>query len=157
MLLDVDGLLDFTLVPLLFSAEYPDVLLGHRVSSGQTVFTHSSRFVQVQVFFEPDPEGSLGVGLPDVRVVRVVITGDVIYCSTFVLQGSLVFGVYNFGAQCVGRFVVLVHVDVFRLVDSSKLFGETCYIGYTQHRASGVGAAGSRSVLCLELAGPGDI
>ena len=153
VLLDVDGLLDFTLVPHLFSAEYPDVLLGHRVSSGQTVFTHSSRFVQVQVFFEPDPEGPLG--LPDVRVVRVVITGDVIYCSTFVLQGSLVFGVYNFGAQCVGRFVV--HVDVFRLVDSSKLFGETCYVGYSQHRASGVGAAGSRSVLCSGLAGPGDL
>ena len=75
VLLDVDGLLEFTLVPLLFSAEYPDVLLGHRVSSGQTVFTHSSMLVQVQVFFEPDPEGPLG--LPDVRVVRVVITGDI--------------------------------------------------------------------------------
>ena len=86
MLLDVDGLLDFTLVPLLFSAEYPGVLLGHRVSSGQTVFTHSSRFVPVQVLFEPDPEGPLG--LHDVRVVRVVITGDMIYCSTFVLQGE---------------------------------------------------------------------
>ena len=74
------------------------------MSSGQTVFTHSRRFVQVQAFFEPDPEGPLG--LPDVRVGRVVITCDVIYSSTFVLQGSLVLGVYNFGAQCVGRFVV---------------------------------------------------
>ena len=72
--------------------------------SGQAVFTHSSRFVQIQVFFEPDPLGPLG--LPDVRVGRVVITRDVIYCSTFVLQGSLFLGVYNFGAQCVGRFVV---------------------------------------------------
>ena len=91
--------------------------------SGQAVFTHSSRFVQVQVFFEPDPEGPLG--LHDVRVGRVVITSDVIYSSTFVLQGSLVPGVYNLEAQCAGRFVV--HVDVMRLVDSSKLFGKTCY------------------------------
>ena len=44
--------------------------------SGQTVFTNSSGFVQVQVFFEPDPGGPLG--LPDVRVGRVVITSDVI-------------------------------------------------------------------------------
>ena len=63
------------------------------MASGQAVFTHSSRFAQVQVFFEPDPEGPLG--LPDVRVGRVVITSDVIYSSTFVLQGSLVLGVYN--------------------------------------------------------------
>ena len=83
---------------------------------------------------------------------RVVITGDVIYSSTFVLQGSLILAVYNFGAQCVGRFV-----DVFRLVDSSKLFGETCYVGYSQHRVSGVGDAGSRSVLCSGLAGLGDL
>ena len=54
LLLDVNGLLDFT--------------SGHSCSlpSGQAVFTHSSGFVQVQVFFEPDPEGPLG--LPDVRV-----------------------------------------------------------------------------------------
>ena len=45
----------------------------------------------------------------------------------------------------------------FRLVDSSKFFGETCYVGYSQLRASGVGAAGSRSVLCSGLARPGDL
>ena len=72
---------------------------------------HSSRFVQIQVFFEPDPEGPLG--LPDIRVDRVVITGDVIYSSTFVLQWSLVLGVYNLGAQCVGRFVVHVEVLIY--------------------------------------------
>ena len=66
------------------------------MSSGQAVLTHSHGFVQVQAFFEPDTEG------------------DVLYCSTFVL------GVYNFGAQCVDRFVV--HIDVVRLVDLSKLF-----------------------------------
>ena len=44
-----------------------------------------------------------------------------------------------------------------RLVDLSKLFGETCYVGNIQHSASGVGAAGSRSVLCSGLAGPGDL
>ena len=85
----------------------------------------------------------------------VVITGDVTYSSTFVLLERLVRGVYNLGAQCVGRFVV--HVDVMRLVDSPELFGETCYVGYSQHRASGVGAAGSCSVLCLGLARPGDL
>ena len=54
VLLDVDCHLDFTSVPLQFSAEYPDIILGHRVPSEYAVFTHSSRFVQVQVFFEPD-------------------------------------------------------------------------------------------------------
>ena len=80
-----------------------------------------------------------------------------IYSSTlnFVLKGRFVLGVYNLGAQCVGRFAV--HVDVMRLVDSSKLFGETCYVGYSQHRAPGVGAAGSCSVLTSGLAGPGDL
>ena len=87
-------------------------------------------------------------------MVRVVITCDVIYCSTFVLQGSLVLGVYNLGAQCVGWFVV--HVDVLRLVDTSQLFGETCYVWDSQHGASGVGAAGSRSVLSSRLAVPGN-
>ena len=67
--------------------------------SGQAVFTHSSRFVQVQVFFELDPEGPLE--LLDVLVGRVIITGDVIYSSTFVLQGSLVLGsVQPWSAVC---------------------------------------------------------
>ena len=81
---------------------------------------------------------------------RVVITCDVIYSSTFVLQGSLVLGVYNLGAQCVGWFVI--HMDVVCFVDTSQLFGETCYVWDSQHGASGVGAAGSRSVLSSRLA-----
>ena len=77
------------------------------------------------------------------------------HSATFVLQGSLVLGVYNLGAQCVGR--PMLHMDVMRLVDQSKLSGETCYVGNFQHCASGVGAAGSCSVLCSGLAGPGDL
>ena len=55
--------------------------------SGQAVFTNSSGFVQVQVFFT---------------------TSDVTDCPTFVLQWSLVLG-----AQCVGWFVI--HMDVMCL------------------------------------------
>ena len=58
---------------------------------------------------------------------------------------------YNLGAQCVGRFVV--HIDIVCIVDPSKLFVKTYYVGNSQHRASGVGAAGPCSVLYLRLAG----
>ena len=61
--------------------------------SGQAVFTHSSRFVQVQVFFEPDTEGPLG--LPNLCVGRIFVTRDVVDGPTMVLQGSLVLGVIN--------------------------------------------------------------
>ena len=42
------------------------------------VFTNSSRFVQVQVLFEPDIEGL--PALPNVCMVQVVVTRDVIDC-----------------------------------------------------------------------------
>ena len=123
--------------------------------SGQAVFTNSSGFVQVQVFFEPDTEGPFGP--PNVCVGLVVITQDIVDSSTLVLQGSLVHGRHNLGAQCVGT-CQLCGTDVMRLVDLSKLFGETCYVGISQHRAPGVGAIGPGcDVVCSVLAGPGDL
>ena len=45
-----------------------------------------------------------------------------------------------------------------RFVDLSKLFGETCYVGISQHRAPGVGTVGPGcDVLCSVHAGPGDL
>ena len=67
------------------------------------MFTNSSGFVRVQVFFEHDTEGPLGV--PNVCVGRVVITTDVIDCPTLVLQGSLGLGVYKLGSKCFDRLV----------------------------------------------------
>ena len=59
-------------------------------------------------FIEPDNDESLG--LRNERVGRVVVTRDVIDCPTLVLQWSLVLGVYNPGAQCVGRTVVHIYI-----------------------------------------------
>ena len=48
------------------------------------------------------------------------------------------------------------NMDVVCVVDTSQLFGETCYVWDSRHVASGVGAAGFRSVLSSGLAGPGN-
>ena len=48
LLFDVNGLLDVSSAPLLLSAYHHDVTHGHRVHSGQAVFTNSSWFGQVQ-------------------------------------------------------------------------------------------------------------
>ena len=67
------------------------------------------------MFFEPGTERPLG--LPDVHSTYGLgrITSDVIYCPRFVLQGSLVLGVYNLGAQCDCRFVNNIFHNVMLL------------------------------------------
>ena len=67
-----------------------------------------------------------------------------------VIHGSLVPGVDNFGAQCVGRLMILLCRYV---AYPSNLFGEIYYAGDSHLKAAGVGAAGSCGVLFLGTAG----
>ena len=60
------------------------------MSGGITVVSYPSRFIKLAVFFEPNAEGSLR--LPDVGVVCVVVTRDVVDGAAQFLWGFCPWG-----------------------------------------------------------------
>ncbi len=59
----------------------------------------------------------------------VVITHEVVDIAPHWFSN----GRYGIRVQCIGRFVV--HLYAMRLIDTSKLFGETYYVWDSQHLA----------------------
>ena len=92
-LLDVDGLLHLALHVVLFSVYDSQIIQGDTVTGGITVVSYPSQSIQFTMFLEPYAEGSLR--LPNVGVVGVVDTRDVVHGAAQYLLGGFVLKVYE--------------------------------------------------------------
>ena len=86
---DIDGLFHLALHPVLFSVKDFWIVHGNTVIGGITVVSYTSRFILFTVLLEPNAERSLS--LPNVGVVGVVVTCDVVDGATQFFLGGFVF------------------------------------------------------------------